>query len=177
LRGHEHPGHGGWGGRAHRVDDGPDTWETRGALDTRDDGSTPEEFSVTRWFADAQNDFAARLQWSIEPVFEGANHAPVITVEQVDLEVQAGQRVELSAAVRDPDGDVVSCRWWQYREAGSYGGEVQLTTDDSADGVTSAVVDVPADATSGQTIHVIVEAVDDGTPTLKGYQRIILTVV
>jgi hypothetical protein len=172
LRGHEHPGRGGWGGRARRVDEGPDTWETRGADDVRDDGVTLPEYSVTRWFADAQNDFAARLLWSIQSTFDGANHAPVVTVDRVDLEVRAGQSVPLSAAVSDPDGDDVTVRWWVYREAGSYEGEVVLTGADSAD----VVVEVPADAASGQTIHVIVEALDDGAPALKGYQRVILTV-
>lgn len=173
LRGHEHPGHGGWGGRARRVDDGPDTWETRGADDVRDDGATPDEYSVTRWFADAQNDFAARLQWSVQSTFDAANHAPIVTVDQADLEVRAGKQVELSAVVSDPDGNAVTVRWWNYREAGSYNGAVELSGDDSAD----IVVHVPADAVSGQTIHVIVEALDDGSPALKGYQRVILTVV
>jgi len=173
LRGHEHPAYGGWGGRARRVDEGPDTWETRGAVDAAPDGSAPDEYSVTRWFADAQNDFAARLQWSVQSTFDGANHAPVVAVEQVDRDVRPGEQVQLSAAVTDPDGDAVTVRWWQYREAGSYDGAVVLTGGDSAD----VVVTVPADAVAGQTIHVIVEAVDDGVPALKGYQRVILTVV
>jgi hypothetical protein len=196
LRGHEHPGFGGWGGRARRVDEGPDTWATRGAEDVRDyacasdyasdtdtdtdsDAATPEkaapeEYTVTRWFADAQNDFAARLQWSVQSSFEGANHAPVVTVEQgVDLDVRAGSRIDLSAAVVDPDGDAVSVRWWHYPEAGTYDGRVLLSSDEPA----AVVVHVPADAVAGQTIHVIVEALDDGIPALKGYQRVILTVV
>jgi len=178
LRGHEHPGYGGWGGRARRVDDGPDTWETRGAVDARADGAAPDEaapdeYSVTRWFADAQNDFAARLQWSVRSRFDEANHAPTVTVDRVDREVRAGEQVELSAIVADPDGDAVAVRWWQYREAGSYDGAVVLAGDDSA----AVVVHVPADAVAGQTIHAIVEAVDDGVPALKGYQRVILTVV
>jgi hypothetical protein len=173
LRGHEHPGHGGWGGRARRIDEGSDTWETRGAVDVRADGVAPDEYSVTRWFADAQNDFTARLQWSVQSTFEGANHAPVVVVEQgVDLDVRAGEQVELSAAITDPDGDAVAVQWWQYREAGSYDGAVELTGSDSA----FAVVHVPADAVSGHTIHVIVEAIDDGIPALKGYQRILLKV-
>jgi hypothetical protein len=182
LRGHEHPGHGGWGGRAVRVDEGPDTWATRGADDVRAaDGAAADEYAVTRWFADAQNDFAGRLQWSVRSTFEGANHAPVVTVDQgVDLDARAGSRVELSAAVADPDGDAVSVRWWHYREAGSYGGSgsyggeggVVLSGADTA----AVVVHVPADGVAGQTIHIIVEALDDGIPALKGYQRVILTV-
>ncbi|KQO10290.1 hypothetical protein ASF06_08925 [Agreia sp. Leaf244] len=178
LRSHEHPGYGGWGGRARRVDEGPDAWETRGAADaapdeSAPDESAPDEYTVTRWFADAQNDFAARLQWSVQSTFGGANHAPVVAVEQVDRDVRPGEQVQLSAVVTDPDGDAVTVRWWQYREAGSYHGAVVLSGADSA----AVVVTVPVDAVAGQTIHVIVEAVDDGVPALKGYQRVILTVV
>ena len=35
---------------------------------------------------------------------------------------------------------------------------------------------VPNDAQPGQTIHVILEATDSGTPSLTRYQRVILTV-
>jgi len=35
---------------------------------------------------------------------------------------------------------------------------------------------VPADATAGQTIHLILEATDNGTPALTRYQRIVVSV-
>jgi hypothetical protein len=35
---------------------------------------------------------------------------------------------------------------------------------------------IPADAAAGQTIHVILEATDSGTPSLTRYQRLIVTV-
>ena len=35
---------------------------------------------------------------------------------------------------------------------------------------------VPADAQPGQTIHLILEVTDDGTPPLSSYQRVITTV-
>jgi hypothetical protein len=35
---------------------------------------------------------------------------------------------------------------------------------------------VPADAKPGDTIHLILEVTDDGTPALKHYQRVIVTV-
>jgi hypothetical protein len=35
---------------------------------------------------------------------------------------------------------------------------------------------VPADAAAGQTIHLILEVADDGSPRLKHYQRVIITV-
>jgi len=37
-------------------------------------------------------------------------------------------------------------------------------------------VTIPKDAVAGQTIHMILEATDNGTPTLTSYQRVIITV-
>jgi hypothetical protein len=127
---------------------------------------------VVRWFADAQADFAARLQWSVTPRFEDANHHPVLAIEQgIDLGVPAGGEVRLSALVDDPDGDDVRVRWWIYGEAGTT--DAALAVVDGPE----TTVHVPADAHLGDTIHVIAEASDDaaGYP-LKAYQRVILTV-
>lgn len=61
---------------------------------------------------------------------------------------------------------------WRYREAGTCPGEVTLRPI----GPTAVVVELPAGARSGQTVHVIAEATDDGTPPLTRYQRVIITV-
>lgn len=63
-------------------------------------------------------------------------------------------------------------KWWQYAEAGSYPGRITLS--DATALVTNVLV--PADAAPGSTIHLILEATDDGTPALTRYQRIIVTV-
>ena len=34
-----------------------------------------------RFFAAAQHDFAARLQWSVTPTFKGANHEPLVKID------------------------------------------------------------------------------------------------
>ncbi len=167
LRGHEHPAFGGWGGRAARTDVGPDTW----AIDDAAFGRGGDEASVTRWFAAAQADFAARLQWSVTPAYADANHAPVITVaDGIDRTVAPGERVALTATASDPDGDDVTCRWFLYPEAGS-----APTATLEGDGAEATVV-VPADARAGATIHAIVEAKDAAPRPLTAWQRVILTV-
>lgn len=170
LRGHEHPSYGGWGGRAARTDTGPDTWSI---VDSGMGTNEGDEASVTRWFADAQRDLAARLQWSITPAYEDANHHPVLHVEQgTDIEVSPGTSVHLSASVDDPDGDTVRCRWWIYREAGTCTTEVSLSQGDGA----STSLHIPDLARSGETIHIVVEARDDSEHPMTSYQRVILTV-
>ena len=170
LRGHEHPAFGGWGGLAVRTDDGDDTW----AIADSGFGRGGDEASVTRWFADAQADFAARLRWTVSSRFADANHHPRLRIAQgTDLEVRAGVEVPLAAVADDPDGDPVRVRWWIYREAGTCEADAAL---EAAEGTTT-VVRVPADARPGDTIHVIAEASDDAAEhPLKAYQRVILTV-
>jgi hypothetical protein len=63
-------------------------------------------------------------------------------------------------------------RWWQDDAAGTYPGDVMIADAN----VTVTTFRVPQDAAPGQTIHLILEATDDGTPTLTRYQRVIVTV-
>lgn len=178
LRGHEDPAYGGWGGRYERTSEGADTWGLvdaafrPGGADWAAGAPAGDEASVTRWFADAQADFAARLHWSVTPVFGNANHHPHLDItEGIDIPVEPGRSVTLTADASDPDGDGVTMTWWVYDEAGTYRGTVEL-----APAVGSVSVAVPADAEPGQTIHVIAEATDDAAMPLTTYRRVILTV-
>ncbi len=181
LRGHEHPSFGGWGGRYERTDDGEDTWRLADAAfvgggDDPDWMNAPppgDEGSVVRWFADAQADFAERLRWSVSPRFEDANHHPTVLIEEgVDQFVDPGDDVTLTARLGDPDGDDIRCRWTIDREASTCEGDAALGADEGP--LTS--VRIPADARTGDTIHVIAEATDASPRPLKAWARVILTV-
>ena len=126
-----------------------------------------------RFFAAAQNDFAARLQWSVTPIFNGANHPPKVAIAgPLRVSAAPGSTVRIQGEVSDPDHDAVTTRWWQYNDAGTYPGDIVFS--DPASLIT--IFRVPDDARPGQTIHVILEATDDGTPPLTRYQRVIVTV-
>jgi hypothetical protein len=169
LRGHEHPSFGGWGGRFTRTDVGADTW---GLVDAAFGSGDGDEASVTRWFPDAQADFAARLRWSVTSAFEMANHHPVLHIlPGDDLNAGPGATIALSAAVSDPDGDAVSCRW-RIDAASTCSTKPTLTVIDDG----TAAVHVPDDAAPGETVHVLVEAEDDAPRPLKAYRRVIITV-
>jgi hypothetical protein len=168
LRARENPTWGGWGGRFKPTDYG---W-----LDTQDfntfTGESDRSCAQTRWVEDIQNDFAARADWGVMS-FEEANHNPVASVaEGLEIIRAAGAEVVLHGAATDPDGDAVRYRWWVYREAGTYAGAVELNGAD----VASMSFRVPKDASPGETIHLILDAQDDGSPPLKHYQRVIVTV-
>lgn len=124
------------------------------------------------FFPAAQRDFAARLKWSVTPAYAKANHEPLVRIEgPLSVAATAGEKIRLNGAVSDPDGDAVSVRWWQFR-VGSYLREVAISNPTSR----QTEVVIPNDAAAGQTIHLILEATDAGTPALTRYQRVVITV-
>lgn len=177
LRNWEHPSWGGWGGRQIVSPTDPNRWSNRGALDADESGATPRDYPAARWFSAIQNDFAARMQWSVTPDRRDANHEPRALVPRgrLDIDVQPGQRVRLTGVATDPDGDDLSSTWWVYPEAGTYRGTVSVTMR-GAGRSPAAEFTVPTDAQPGQTIHLILEVKDGGVPQLTSYQRVVATV-
>ena len=161
LRSEENPGYGGWGGRF-ALDGG--YWRS-----TDTDGCNPH--SILRWATDFQNDWAARADWCVKD-FGEANHAPVLSLEgPLDRRLRPGEKG--SVAVRrldDPDGDLVSLRWWQFIEAGT-ASEVRIEILPDGKQATFQAPEEP-----GKTIHLIAEAADNGTPPLKHWQRVVFTI-
>lgn len=126
-----------------------------------------------RFFAAAQNDFAARLKWSVTPKFSEANHAPKVSIRGgLDISAHPGSAVRLQGEVSDPDRNTVKVTWWQYNDAGTYPGDVTFSDATAL----ATTVRLPDDAVPGQTIHVILEATDNGSPPLTRYQRVIVRV-
>lgn len=125
------------------------------------------------FFAAAENDFADRLKWAVTPKFSDANHPPEVRIKgPLDLSARAGETVQLEGSVSDPDQNAVAVRWWQYNDAGTYPGGVAFSSPTSL----ATTFRVPDDAKPGQTIHVILEATDNGTPQLTRYQRVVITI-
>jgi hypothetical protein len=172
LRSRENPEWGGWGGRFIPnsygwIDTGLQEWNT---FTDRNDVN----FGLTRWVEDIQADFAARADWGVATNFADANHPPTVeAVGSVDLNRRVGTSAALKVRASDPDGDALTYRWWQYGDADTYQGDVTITGDTTA----NASLTVPADARAGDTIHVIAEVKDSGSPAVKRYQRFIITVV
>jgi hypothetical protein len=121
----------------------------------------------------AQNDFAARMQWSVTPTYAGANHEPVVAVRGgARISARPGETVRLEGTVSDPDGNAVAVRWWRWKDVDTYPGDVRL--DDSTS--LAARLGVPDDAAPGQTIQLVLEATDDGRPALTRYARVVVSV-
>ena len=121
----------------------------------------------------AQNGFAARMQWSVTPTYAGGNHEPRVTMRgSARVSARPGETVRLEGTASDPDGNAVAVRWWRWKEVDTYPGDVSLSTPTAL--VTR--LQVPNDARPGQTIQLVLEATDTGSPPLTHYQRVIVSV-
>jgi hypothetical protein len=83
----------------------------------------------------------------------------------------AGEKIRLSGDVSDPDGNKVTVKWWQF-QVGTYPKTVNIINPASL----QTEVEIPKDAVSGQTIHIVLEATDNGMPALTRYARVVVTV-
>lgn len=187
----EHPDWGGWGGRYELYTPPLRKWflepETRPIwTDAEDeamgiDGSwhTSKKATIWRWRSAYQNDFSARMDWTIKPHAE-ANHPPVAMLGHADrLSAKSGERVSLSAkSSTDPDGHALSYEWFYYGEPGTLaisnsrtGAPLRIENSTQADAwFTAPKVSKPG------TMHFILAVTDQGAPPLTRYRRVIVTV-
>lgn len=152
-----------------------------GAADTwAHEGTTYENVfaSLFRWRTAFQHDFAARMDWSVTPSYEEANHNPVAAFRGdtsravVRLTAAPGETVPLSAAgSRDPDGDRLAYAWTHYREPGSYDGTVDVQNSSAREARF-----VAPEVRAPETVHLIMTVTDNGEPSLYSYRRIVVVV-
>jgi hypothetical protein len=168
----ENPNNGGWGGRLAQSATSPNRWEDGDAVAEMNPYTkkTDKAFGQIRWLAAIQNDFAARADWCIKD-FKDANHAPSVTIKGPKVRlVKPNQKINIVSNTNDPDGHTVALKFWQYEEVDTYNGKIDLMSNGN-----KASFKIPANLKKGETIHVIVEATDNGEPQLTRYQRIVLT--
>lgn len=136
--------------------------------------STGYRTTLWRWRKDFQNDFAARMDWTVKP-YAGANHPPLVKLAGGNrLTVKSGEHFTLSAAAStDPDGDSLSYLWFQYPEAGSYKEPIKLGYAENYPTVTGQAPLV----SKMETAHFIVKVSDKGSPALTRYGRVIVTIM
>ena len=141
------------------------------------------EKGIAAWIAAIQSDFAMRAQWCVTPAFDDANHAPTAAVtEGADLTAAPGETLTLHAEVSDPDGDAATLLWYHYPLGDTYEeakdgdkNPVPVEVTCSEDGA-GATFTVPSDARAGDTLHIILEVIDQGGTNPRAYQRVIITV-
>jgi len=205
LNAYRRPDWGGWGGRyIHRQPYGEThpIWTQGGdefarvtsadtvtGIDGRE--HTSDQATIWRWREAFQNDFAARMSWTVAD-FAHANHNPVAVVNDstgtapIERNVEVGQTIDLDASrSSDPDGQPIHFHWFHYAEAGLADGNLAALT---LTGTETAHVSIHADAAcrplwlpfipcrGDGTAHIILAVTDEGSPPLTSYRRIILHV-
>jgi hypothetical protein len=192
LNAPEHPDWGGWGGRYELYTPRTRPWfagpETRPIWSNAEDEvlgidgawHSSNQATIWRWREAFQNDFAARMDWTIKPRAE-ANHPPVPALGHAgELNAKPGDRVNLSAqGSMDPDGDALSYRWSYYPEAGTLlvatgrsGAPVSIDDAERQE----ASFTVPKDFFKAGSMHFILAVTDAGSPALTRYRRVVINV-
>jgi hypothetical protein len=202
----ECPEYGSWGGRYTRTDVSSAGLGGAHYSDAVDrvtvDGRmyTSNQATIWRWRDAFQNDFAARIRWSMASEFAGANHHPVVVVNgakdltPVRIDAEAGAMVTMDASgTYDPNGGRLIFKWWHYREPSA----TQWLVDAEVAELLIKPVDVegrkvevtlpPPEKCAvdkangkaverGQLLHLILEVTNDGTPSLTSYRRVLIQV-
>ncbi len=165
--------------RDYRVfSDASDRWSYRGT------NYHNEYATVFRWREAFQNDFAARMDWCVADEFKKANHNPIAvlngdrTKRVLRLTAKPGETVTLSAeGTHDPDGDKFEAGWWFYPEAGTLrpgaSGPFPVTLSAGRGRRTSLIT---PEVGKPESLHVILEVRDAGTPPLRAFRRAVITI-
>ena len=205
LNAYRRPDWGGWGGRyidrqpygeTHPIwTQGGDEFARVTSQDTvvGVDGveHVSDQATIWRWRDAFQNDFAARMEWTIAD-YAHASHNPLVDVNGtsgtavIDINLNVGQSVVLDASRSvDPDGHTLHFHWFHYGEAGVADGNLAAVT---LTGAETQRVTVRADSAcrplwlpivpckGGGTAHIILAVTGEGSPKLTSYRRIILHV-
>jgi hypothetical protein len=176
LRAYEAGPYGGWGGRSEpemqEFSFAPADTSAQGMINALSNMSGHAVSAYPNFFPAAQRDFAARMRWSVTSTYTKANHEPKVRVDgPLEVVVYAGQKVKLSGTVSDPDGNNITVRWWQFMLP-----DTRSSVEIATLAAIQTMVTIPKDAKPGDSYHVILEATDDGSPSLTRYQRVIMTV-
>ncbi|KAJ5232164.1 hypothetical protein N7468_005120 [Penicillium chermesinum] len=74
-------------------------------------------YTFNCWISAIQNDFAARMRWTLTPAYQVANHPSSVKIlNGTTVKSSFGASVLLSGTVQDPDQNEIPSSWWQYAQ-------------------------------------------------------------
>jgi hypothetical protein len=153
---------------------------------------TSDQATIWRWRTAFQNDFAARMSWTVSD-FAHASHNPLVVVnsqpgvQPIEIDAEVGRPIVLDASrTTDPNGSPLHYHWFHYAEAGVADGNRSTVILAGADKphaeVTATAVCAPAwlpgliPCRGDGVAHIILAVTNEGSPPLTSYRRIILHV-
>lgn len=186
LNSPENPNYGSWGGRyelyipqfkkyMYEPESRPIWTNTEDEVysDITKSHHTSTQATIWRWRKAYQNDFFARMDWTIAKNYADANHPPVVSLNHPnEIKVKSGEKVILSGKASDPDNNSMTYNWLYYKEVGTLNASrfVLGNTKNQEINFIAPIVNSP------KTMHFICEVTDNGTPNLTRYQRVIVII-
>lgn len=196
----ENPNFGSWGGRYTLFDQSgrsnhyADTTDHVVGQDNRTHVSN--KATIWRWREGYQNDFAARMQWTVKD-FKDTLHPPIIVVNRTqsvkpfDMKALIGSRVVFDASESyDLNNRSLTFRWFHYRDVTLTQGnidevpEIEINRLNDEGSIVSFTTPSFKNAClnifgrpilSGcKSYHIILEVVNDGNPSTRSYRRFII---
>jgi hypothetical protein len=137
--------------------------------------------TIWRWREAFQNDFAARMDWTIKP-YKEANHPPVARIRgDNEVTLRVGESITFDASESsDPDGDQLRFKWIHYPEAGTYfhwRGNRGIIMENADSAIMTLTIPLETWVEKPNTTHIILQVTDTGTPALTRYQRVIVNIL
>lgn len=191
LRGYENPTWGGWGGQFYKVNGFANVYRDvdKGSYLRWVEVANRDFESRLRWCVADKYEKANH-----KPLIniKGELNRTVKSGERVEIEAEISDNdpVDMDAlwehmgpivqqhgldksilpalAARQP---MFSALWWQYKEAGTFDGNIELADRDQ-----NKIQFVAPAVTEPKTIHLILEVKDAGTPNLTAFARVVITV-
>ena len=175
LNDYEHIEYGSWGGRytLQKLDNEKYPIYTNSSDQVfGNDGKihVSPQATIWRWREEFQNDFLARMIWTVTDNFESANHNPIVETNKRIITAKAGEEVVLNVIASDPNAGELFYHWFHYREATGNEFYINLSQEKS-----NEIKFVVPDNTK-EDIHIILKVTNSGTPALSTYVRFIITI-
>lgn len=194
------PSYGSWGGRYTLTDISGLSGNhyadaTDYAVGVNGETYVSAQASIWRWREAFQNDFEARMQWTVKD-FDSTVHQPIIVANDTTnylptkLDVEVGTKLVIDASKSyDLNGRKLTYKWFHYREPsltqGNIGEVPEIPINSLNDEGSIVEIEVPdyvgacfnlfrRPLDSCKSYHIVLDVSNDGTPSLHTYRRFIL---
>ena len=192
LRGYEDPTYGGWGGQFYKIEGLKNVYRDvdRGSYLRWVEVANRDFESRLRWcvagkYEDANHKPVIAIPGGLEKTVKSGEtvtlNADITEPDSLDIDgiwakysalyEQLGFNKESFVEIAPQRYPKYNAYWWQYKEAGTYNGYIDIVAIDSGKSTFVAPkVDKP------ETLHLILEVTDTGIPALTTFARVIVTI-